>query len=99
VEPSPARILQSETAVTQPVVIPRDVAAEESRGAEVADARRQVAAAGGTYRCAGCGYAVTVRREVVRCPMCGARAWVEAPVRVRARRVEVPDREPRERSR
>ncbi len=26
----------------------------------------------GEYRCAGCGYGVTVYRRLPRCPMCGA---------------------------
>jgi rubrerythrin len=29
----------------------------------------------GEYRCAGCGYGVTVYRELPRCPMCGQDRW------------------------
>jgi hypothetical protein len=29
----------------------------------------------GEYRCAGCGYGVTIYRELPSCPMCGAGAW------------------------
>jgi hypothetical protein len=34
------------------------------------------AAAKGEYRCTGCGYGVTVYRQLPQCPMCGADdAW------------------------
>jgi hypothetical protein len=33
------------------------------------------AAAKGEFRCAGCGYGVTVFRRLPRCPMCGAESW------------------------
>jgi rubrerythrin len=34
------------------------------------------AEARGEYRCTGCGYGVTVYRQLPRCPMCGAEeAW------------------------
>ncbi len=29
----------------------------------------------GEYRCSGCGYGVTMYRELPSCPMCGAGAW------------------------
>ncbi len=29
----------------------------------------------GDYRCAGCGYGVSVYRSLPRCPMCGGDAW------------------------
>jgi rubrerythrin len=29
----------------------------------------------GEYRCAGCGYGVTIYRELPRCPMCGSGSW------------------------
>jgi rubrerythrin len=29
----------------------------------------------GEYRCAGCGYGVTIYRELPSCPMCGSDAW------------------------
>ena len=29
----------------------------------------------GEYRCAGCGYGVTVFRALPACPMCGAAKW------------------------
>jgi len=33
---------------------------------------------GHDYRCGECGYGVTVYRELLRCPMCGATAWEPA---------------------
>ncbi len=32
--------------------------------------------ADGEYRCADCGYGVTVREVLPPCPMCRGRAWV-----------------------
>ena len=29
----------------------------------------------GEYRCVGCGYGVTIYRELPRCPMCGSGSW------------------------
>jgi hypothetical protein len=29
----------------------------------------------GEFRCRGCGYGVSVHRELPRCPMCGGIAW------------------------
>ena len=29
----------------------------------------------GEYRCSGCGYGVTIYRELPSCPMCGSGAW------------------------
>jgi rubrerythrin len=29
----------------------------------------------GEYSCSGCGYGVTIYRELPRCPMCGAGLW------------------------
>lgn len=31
--------------------------------------------AAGAFRCAECGYGVTVRRVLPLCPMCGGTAW------------------------
>ena len=33
------------------------------------------AKARGEYRCTGCGYGVTVYRQLPRCPMCGTESW------------------------
>jgi rubrerythrin len=33
----------------------------------------------GEFRCAGCGYGVTVYRELPRCPMCGSESWEQQP--------------------
>jgi lipopolysaccharide biosynthesis regulator YciM len=33
----------------------------------------------GEYRCAGCGYGVTIYRELPQCPMCGSDSWEEQP--------------------
>jgi rubrerythrin len=30
----------------------------------------------GEYRCEGCGYGVTIYRELPLCPMCGADSWL-----------------------
>jgi rRNA maturation endonuclease Nob1 len=30
----------------------------------------------GRYRCAGCGYGVSVYRSLPRCPMCGGDTWL-----------------------
>src|ERR671937_2538205 len=30
----------------------------------------------GDFRCIDCGYGVSVRRELPRCPMCGSARWV-----------------------
>ena len=32
-------------------------------------------AASGSFHCSECGYGVTVRRELPRCPMCGGTSW------------------------
>jgi lipopolysaccharide biosynthesis regulator YciM len=32
----------------------------------------------GDYRCATCGYGVSVHRSLPRCPMCGGNAWLDA---------------------
>ena len=29
----------------------------------------------GEYRCAGCGYGISITRELPRCPMCGTESW------------------------
>ena len=31
----------------------------------------------GQYRCAECGYGITLRGELPDCPMCGGNAWEE----------------------
>jgi rubrerythrin len=31
----------------------------------------------GDYRCAACGYGVSVQRSLPRCPMCGGNAWLD----------------------
>ena len=33
------------------------------------------ARAKGEYRCTGCGYGVTIYRELPRCPMCWEESW------------------------
>jgi rubrerythrin len=33
----------------------------------------------GEYRCSGCGYGVTIYRELPQCPMCGSDSWEEQP--------------------
>ena len=32
----------------------------------------------GDYRCAECGYGVSVHRSLPRCPMCGGTGWLDA---------------------
>jgi rubrerythrin len=43
---------------------------EESAASLVAGVRAK-----GEYRCAGCGYGVTIYTELPRCPMCATDAW------------------------
>jgi hypothetical protein len=43
---------------------------KEPRSLLVAGARVK-----GEYRCVGCGYGVTIYRELPRCPMCGSESW------------------------
>ena len=43
---------------------------EEAASPLVAGARVK-----GEYRCAGCGYGVTIFRELPACPMCGVDRW------------------------
>jgi len=31
--------------------------------------------AAGEFRCAGCGYGISISGELPRCPMCGKEAW------------------------
>ena len=31
----------------------------------------------GQYRCADCGYGITIHAELPECPMCGGAAWEE----------------------
>jgi rubrerythrin len=33
----------------------------------------------GEYRCASCGYGVTIYRELPQCPMCGSVSWEAQP--------------------
>ena len=33
----------------------------------------------GAFRCADCGYGVTVHRQLPRCPMCGGTTWEASP--------------------
>ena len=35
-------------------------------------------AAKGEFRCAECGYGVTIHNELPLCPMCGGETWEEA---------------------
>lgn len=65
--------------MTRALVVSEDVPVAAERAFEVlaASPTQRVAAAGGNYRCAECGYGVTVRRDLLRCPTCGIAAWVE----------------------
>jgi rubrerythrin len=53
-------------------------AAGEDNQAALLRTVRRVRATLGDYRCAECGYVVTVRRELDWCPMCGAAAWTRS---------------------
>ncbi len=33
----------------------------------------------GQYRCAACGYGITIRADLPPCPMCGGDSWEETP--------------------
>jgi hypothetical protein len=33
----------------------------------------------GQYRCADCGYGITIRAELPDCPMCAGRSWEAVP--------------------
>jgi rubrerythrin len=33
------------------------------------------AKASGEYRCAGCGYGISISSRLPRCPMCGTESW------------------------
>ncbi|HZT45766.1 MAG TPA: hypothetical protein VFA24_06260 [Gaiellaceae bacterium] len=33
--------------------------------------------AAGEFRCAGCGYGISISGELPRCPMCGEESWEE----------------------
>ena len=35
--------------------------------------------ASGAFRCAGCGYGVTIQVALPRCPMCGGTSWEASP--------------------
>jgi rubrerythrin len=37
-----------------------------------------VIATRGDFRCATCGYGVSVYRSLPRCPMCGSNEWLDA---------------------
>lgn len=39
----------------------------------------EAATASGSYRCAACGHAVTVIRELPECELCSGHDWVPAP--------------------
>ena len=38
----------------------------------------------GEFRCAECGYGVTITRDLPRCPMCGGQSWEKTASRARA---------------
>ena len=40
--------------------------------------------AAGAFRCADCGYGVTVHVQLPRCPMCGGMSWEAEPVTPRS---------------
>jgi hypothetical protein len=80
--------------MTQGLVIRTETApGVNTSSEELARRRRWAGAAGGDYRCAECGYGVTVRRQLLRCPMCAATAWEPAPARVGRRPDEACERE------
>lgn len=81
--------------MTQGLVIRGETPAGVKAPPEVVRARRSrsAGAAGGDYRCAQCGYGVTIRRQLLRCPMCGAAAWEPAPTRAGTRPVEASEQD------
>jgi rubredoxin len=86
--------------VTQRIVAkPAAVDAMGDLAVSFARPPRPGAAVRGDYRCAECGYGVRVRRQLLRCPMCGATAWEKAPGRSWSRRFDVAERASSEGSR
>ena len=53
------------------------VAGQES-GGDFVDFLAAGAHVKGEYHCAGCGYGVTVYRELPVCPMCGGSEWEQS---------------------
>ncbi len=43
----------------------------------------------GQYRCASCGYGITLHSKLPSCPMCGGESWEQAAWTPFARSVEV----------
>jgi len=46
----------------------------------------------GQYRCATCGYGITLHSSLPSCPMCGGEAWEQAAWSPFARRLELASR-------
>jgi rubredoxin len=75
------------SAVIHPIATAGPAPLDPRSGRDMVLARGSRAAAMvGDYRCRECGYGVTVYRELLRCPMCGATAWEQTPGRLRSRR-------------
>jgi len=47
------------------------------------------ARATGQYRCAACGYGITLHSRLPSCPMCGGESWEQSAWSPFARRVEL----------
>lgn len=82
--------------MTRGLVIRAKAPAGVNASPEVVRARRSRSAGPGhgDFCCAQCGYGVTIRRRLLRCPMCGATAWEPARTRAGMRAVEASEREP-----
>jgi hypothetical protein len=46
----------------------------------------------GEFHCSGCGYGVTIHRELPTCPMCGGEVWEQTTWHPFSRSRDVPTR-------
>ncbi len=46
----------------------------------------------GEFQCAGCGYGVTIHRQLPTCPMCGGQIWEQTTWHPFSRSQDVPSR-------
>lgn len=46
----------------------------------------------GEFQCSGCGYGVTIHRQLPTCPMCGGEVWEQTSWHPFSRSQDVPPR-------